>query len=110
MANNYKVLAQQEMSTANNPYDVYTVPSNTETVISTIAICNRGSSATTYSIGVRVDGEFYDNKQYIAYNAPIGAYESIFLTIGVTMDASDIFLAMSPSTELTVNLFGSEMS
>jgi hypothetical protein len=110
MANNYKVLAQQNLSTANNPYDVYTVPSSTETVISTISICNRGSTATTYSIGVRVDGETYDNKQYMTYNAPIGAYESIFLTIGVTMDAGDIFLAMTPSTTLTVNLFGSEMS
>tara|TARA_R110001599_G_scaffold154923_1_gene340625 strand:+ start:361 stop:693 length:333 start_codon:yes stop_codon:yes gene_type:complete len=110
MANTYKVLAQQEMSTANNPYDAYTVPSNTETVISTISICNRGSTATTYTFGVRVDGEFYDNKQYIAYNAPIQPYESIFLTLGVTMDAGDIFLAMSTSGNLSLSLFGSEMS
>lgn len=110
MGINYKVLAQQEITTANAPVDMYTVPSNTETIVSTIAICNRGNSAHTYSIGVRVDGAMYDNKQYIAYNAPIGAYETVFLTVGLTMDASDIFLVMSNSTDLSFSLFGSEIS
>lgn len=110
MAVNYKVLAQQEITTANAPFDAYTVPANTETVISTVAICNRGTSPHTYSLGVRVDGEFYDNKQYVTYNAPVAANETIFLTVGITMDAGDIFLVMSDSTDLSINVFGSEMS
>lgn len=110
MGINYKVLAQSEITTANSPAFAYTVPSNTETIVSTVAICNRGNSAHTYTMGISVNGAAQSNKQFITYNAPIGAYETVFLTIGVTMGANDTFLVMSDSTDLSFSLFGSEIS
>ena len=55
MANAYKVLGQNDLAATTNT-DVYTVPSSTETIISTIILANRTSSALSYRIAIRPDG------------------------------------------------------
>ncbi len=49
MANTYKILGQVSPS-ATTETDLYTVPAATSTVCSSISICNRGSSSTTFRI------------------------------------------------------------
>ena len=51
----YKVLGQSAPSATTNT-DVYTVPSGKSAVISTLAICNRGTANATYRIAVRPVG------------------------------------------------------
>lgn len=109
MATTYKVLGQVNPS-ATTATTAYTVPSATETVISTIAICNLGAAPGTYRIAVRPNGETLANKHYITYDATLAPQDSQTLTIGITMDASDVVTVYASTANFAFNLFGSEIS
>ena len=109
MANAYKVLGQSAPS-ATTDTDVYTVPSATEAVISTIVIANRSASDATYRIAVRPDGATIANQHYVAYDITVGAGDSTALTLGVTMNAADVLTVQASSADLSFSVFGSEIS
>ena len=109
MAQNYKVLGQSAPS-ATTDTDVYTVPSATEAVISTIVIANRDTSDATYRIAVRPDGATIANQHYVAYDITVGAGDSTALTLGVTMNAADVLTVQASSADLSFSVFGSEIS
>ena len=52
MATTYKVLGQSNPA-ATTATTLYTVPSATSTVISTITICNQAATAATFRVAVR---------------------------------------------------------
>ena len=107
----YKVLAQSAPA-ATAATDVYTVGSGIETVISTIVIANRAATAGTFRLAVRPNGvALGSNPQcYIAYDVPIAANDSTTLTLGITMDAADVLTAYCSSADMSVNVFGTEIS
>ena len=110
MATIYKVLGQSSLTAETNT-DVYTVPSATSAVISTIVICNRASSANTFRIAVRPDGATLANEHFLAYDVSLSANDSTTLTLGITLDAGDVITARSGASALiSVNIFGSEIS
>lgn len=109
MANAYKVLAQSAPS-ATTDTDVYTVPSATEAVVSTIVMANRDSAAGTFRIAVRPDGASISNEHYLAYDVPLAANDSTTLTLGVTMDAADVLTVQTSTADMSVNVFGTEIS
>jgi hypothetical protein len=109
MATAYKVLGQSAPS-ATTATTLYTVPSATETVISTIFVCNRGSDASTFRIAVRPNAATLANQHYIAYDVLILGSTSTAITVGVTMDAADVLTIYSSSANLSFNVFGSELS
>jgi glucose-6-phosphate dehydrogenase assembly protein OpcA len=89
MATTYKVLAQSAPSATTNT-DIYTVPTSTATVISTIVVANRSTTAATYRIAVRPNGAAIANQHYIAYDVAVGASDSTTITLGITVDAADV--------------------
>lgn len=109
MAIAYKVLGQSAPSATTNT-DVYTVGSGKQTVISTIVVTNRGTTQATYRIAIRPDAASIANQHYIAYDATVPANDSIALTFGLTIDASDIVTVYASSANLSFNIFGSEIS
>lgn len=109
MATNYKVLGQSAPS-ATTATTLYTVPSATETVASTVFVCNRGSSATTYRISVRPAGAASANQHFIAFDASINANDAIAITVGMTLAATDVVTVFAGNGDLSFNLFGSEIS
>lgn len=109
MANTYKVLAQSAPSATTNT-TLYTVPSATATVISTITVCNRASSQGTYRIAVRPGGASLANQHYIAFDVPIQANDTTALTLGITLAATDIITIYASSADFSFGLFGSEVS
>ena len=109
MANAYKVLAQSAPS-ATTATDVYTVPSSTEAVISTIVIANRAASSGTYRLSVRPNGAAEATLHFIAYDVPISANDSVTLTLGITLDAADVVTAYCSSADMSVNVFGTEIT
>ena len=109
MATTYKVLGQVNPS-ATTATTAYTVPSATQTVISTIAVCNTGAYPTTYRIAVRPDAETLATKHYVAYDATIAPQDTVTLTLGMTMDASDVVTVYAGHATLAFNLFGSEIA
>jgi len=109
MANAYKVLAQSA-PLATTATDVYTVPSSTETIVSTIIIANRAASSGTFRLSVRPNGAAQADQHYIAYDVPIAANDSTTLTLGITLDASDVVTAYCSSADMSVNVFGTEIT
>jgi len=105
----YKVLGQSAPS-ATTATNLYTVPSATEAVISTITVANRGSSAATYRISIRPNGATQANEHYIAYDASLPANDTIALTLGLTMDAADVMTVYASSASVSFGLFGSEIA
>lgn len=105
----YKVLGQSAPS-ATTATALYTVPSATETVVSTVTVCNRGASAGTFRISVRPDGASLANQHYIVYDASCAAKDTITLTLGITIDASDVLEVYASSGDFSFNAFGSEIS
>lgn len=109
MATSYKVLAQSAPA-ATTASDIYTVPSATETVVSTIVVANRAASPATYRIAVRPNGASLANQHYIAYDVTVGASDSTTLTLGITMDAADVLTVYASTANLSFNVFGSEIA
>lgn len=109
MANVYKVLGQSAPS-ATTDTNVYTVPAATEAVISTIIIANRAATAGSFRLAVRPNGAAISNLHYIAYGVPIAANDSTTLTLGITLDATDIITAYCSSADMSVNIFGTEIT
>lgn len=109
MANAYKVLGQTDLP-ATTLTDVYTVPSATETVISTIIIANRTATARTFRIAIRPNGATVTDAHYIAYDVPIAANDSTTLTLGITLDATDVLSVYASAVDVSVNVFGTEIS
>ena len=109
MANAYKVLGQNDLP-ATTMTDVYTVPSATETVISTIIIANRTTSAETFRIAIRPNGASLSDEHYIAYDVPVAGTDSTTLTLGITLDAADVLSVYASAVDLSVNVFGAEIS
>lgn len=109
MAIAYKVLGQVAPS-ATTSTAVYTVPSATEAIVSSVTVCNRAGSAGTYRLAVRPDGAVLANQHYIVYDASIDANDTIVLTIGLTLDAADVLEAYASSADMSFNAYGSEIS
>ena len=105
----YKVLAQSAPS-ATTATDVYTVGSGVETVISTIIIANRAATAGTFRLSVRPNGGTQTNAMYCAYGVPVAANDSTTLTLGITVDAADVITAYCSSVDMSINIFGTEIS
>lgn len=108
MATTYKVLGQSAPA-ATTATTLYTVPSSTQTIVSTLTICNRGASSATYRVAVRPNGDSLANQHYLAYDTTIEPNNTIALTLGMTLDAADIITIYSSNTDLSFTAFGSEI-
>ena len=109
MAITYKVLGQLAPAATTNT-DLYTVGAGKSTVVSTLAICNRSATSATYRIAVRVAGTALANENYIAYDTTVVGNDTVALTLGITLAATDIVTVYASTANLSFNLFGSEMS
>jgi len=108
MAIVYKVLGQSSPS-ATTDTDVYTVPSATSAVVSTISVCNRSDTAASYRIAVRPAGATIANQHYIAYDIALAANDTTALTLGVSLATTDVVTVYASTDNLTFNIFGSEI-
>lgn len=105
----YKVLGQSSPAATTNT-SLYTVPASTQTIVSTITVCNRVSANASFRIAVRGGGATLANNHYLYYDTAINGNETISLTLGLTLNESDIITIYSSSGNLTFNAFGTEIS
>jgi len=108
MATAYKVLGQSAPSGATDTA-LYTVPSATNTVVSTLSVCNRGVS-TTFRAAVRPSGATIANEHYIVYENIVNAGDAVFLTLGLTLAATDVVTVRAGTADMSFSLFGSELT
>lgn len=107
MTSVYKVLGQS-LPTATTLTTLYTTPALTQAVCSTIAICNQGDTIN-FRIAVRPAGEAIAPKHYIVYDSYVNQYDTVFLTIGVTLATTDVISVYAGHALCSFNLFGSEI-
>lgn len=106
----YKILGQIcPANTAN--VTLYTVPTNTNTIISTLSVCNLSLNNKTYNVAAIPAGETIARKHMLASNGAIAAYDSIALTIGMTLGANDtIVVAGQDANNIAFTIFGTEIT
>lgn len=109
MPTTYKVLGQSNPS-ATTATTLYTVPSATQTIVSTIVVANTAATSATFRIAVRVAGAALATSQYVAYDVSVGANDSTALTLGITLGATDVITVYASSANLTFSAFGSEIA
>lgn len=107
MADTIKVLGQSAPSgqvlTA-----IYTAPAKTSATVSSITICNRGSTDTTFRVAVSVAGASISDEHYIYYDQACYANDTFTATIGITLVATDIIRIYAGNGNLSFNVFGIE--
>jgi hypothetical protein len=108
MATTYKVLGQSAPAATTNT-SLYTVPELTQTIVSTLSICNRGNTATTYRVAVRPNGATLADQHYLAFDTLIDSNNTVALTLGMTIDDGDIITVYAGNTNLSFTAFGSEI-
>ena len=109
MPTTYKVLGQSNPSATTNT-TLYTVPSATSAVVSSITVSNLGSSAATYRIAIRPAGASIANQHYLAYDITIAALDTIALTLGVTLATTDVITVYASTGTMAFAAYGSEIS
>jgi hypothetical protein len=109
MALTYKVLGQVNPA-ATTDTTLYTVPAATQAVLSTINVCNQANATATFRIAVRPAGASLVAAHYIAYDVTLNAYDSIALTIGITLSTTDVITVRSSTSTVSFNAFGNEVS
>jgi hypothetical protein len=108
MATVYKVLGQVEPA-ATTATTLYTVPAATSTVCSTLSICNTGAS-TTYRVAIRPAGASLADLHHIVYDATIAQFDTTLLTLGITLETTDVVTVYAGTASVVFNLYGSEIS
>jgi hypothetical protein len=109
MATTYKVLGQVN-PTAATATTLYTVPALTQTVVSTISVCNLTAGEVVFRIAIRPAGATLATQHYIAYNSKVAGNDTTFITVGATLGAGDVITVYEATADLTFNAFGSEIA
>ncbi len=109
MATTYKVLGQSAPS-ATTDTTLYTVPASTQAVVSSIIVCNRSATAITYRVAVRPAGAAIANQHYVAYDVALAANDSVALTLGLTIDATDVITVRASTADSSVSAYGTEIT
>lgn len=109
MANLYKILGQQSPAATAETL-LYTVPTATSTVCSSIIVCNRGTTQTTFRVSISSVGAATSNKDYLYYDITLVGNDTFIATIGVTLATTDVIRVYSGNANLTFQLFGTQIT
>lgn len=109
MTDTFKVLGQS-FPAGGVLTDLYTVPTVTSAVISSLTICNQNSSKAKVRVSIAVAGAVDTTKQYLIYDACLLGNETKSITIGETLATTDVFRVYSDTGTVSFNLFGTEVT
>ena len=109
MPQTHKVLGQSNPA-ATTATTLYTVPSSTSTIVSSLTIANLANTSTTYRIAIRPAGATLANSHYVAYDAALPANDTTILTLGVTLATTDVVTVYAGSANVTFSAFGVEIT
>lgn len=110
MPQTHKVLGQAAPADTNNA-TLYTAGSGVQAIVSTISVANLTASAATFRIAVRPAGATVANQHWIAYDVSLGANDSISLTQGISLAATDVLSVRSGTANaLAFSAFGVEIT
>jgi len=109
MPDTVKILGQSAPN-ATTETDLYTVPPATSAVVSSIVVCNRGTTSTTFRISVSQAGAATTNKDYLYDDITIGGMDTFVATIGISLATTDKIRVYAGNANLSFNAFGVEIT
>lgn len=109
MPTNYKTLGQSNPA-PNADTTLYTAPAATQVVVSTIAVCNQSGASPTFRVAIRPAGAPLAAQHYIAYDTPLNPNDTVTLTLGITLAATDVVTVRASSGAVSFSAFGSEIT
>ena len=110
MPTTYKVLGQSNPA-ATTEATLYTVPSSTQSVVSSVTICNQAATSATFRVAVRPSADSVTaGKHYLVYGTTIAANDTIVLTMGITLATGDKILVYASTANISFAAYGSELS
>jgi hypothetical protein len=107
MGATHKVLGQSAPA-ATTETTLYTAPS--QAVASSLVVCNRSATPTTFRVTVAVAGAATESKQYLYYDLLIGGNDSFAATLGITLAATDVIRVYAGAATLSFSLYGMEIA
>jgi hypothetical protein len=114
MATTYKVLAQATPTTSRTGIAAasgdYVTPSSTNTVVSSITICNTTAAALTAYVYVVKSAGTSATSNALVYGSSVAANSTTTFTIGITLNTSEALVFGSSATGLTFQAYGSEIA
>lgn len=102
-----KVLGQGYPAAATDTL-LYTAPALSSVTVSTLVLCNKSVSQITFRVRVQVSGDGILDKQYLFYDAPLGANSTLTITLGITLAEADGIYIYTSALGLSANMFGVE--
>jgi hypothetical protein len=108
----YKILGQIQ-TTANVLTTIYTVPASTNTVVTTITICNQSPNTVSVNVAANVSGSAVSTKNFIVSGYSLGAAETLVLEPRISLNVGSILSAnitgANASSNISINAFGVEI-
>ena len=107
-----KILGQIQ-TTANTLTNAYVVGAATESIISTVAVCNQSANNVLVDVFARYGGTTLGNQHYLVYQYALGAADTLVLEPRLTMNATSVLAAnvtgANAASNVSVNVFGIEV-
>ena len=109
----YKILGQIQ-PTGNVLTTIYTVPASTNTMVTTITICNQSQNTVSVNIAANVSGSAVTTKNYIVTNYSLGGAETLVLEPRISLNVGSILSANitganASVSNVSINAFGVEI-
>jgi|688.fasta_scaffold747947_2 hypothetical protein len=104
----FKIIAQANPASATYT-NIFTASASAQYLISTVTIANLAAAEGSYRIALRENGQTLSNKHFIAYDTAVPANDSIALTLGLTINDSDVLTVYASSASIAFGVFGSEI-
>tara|TARA_R110002020_G_scaffold6568_5_gene27886 strand:+ start:7233 stop:7565 length:333 start_codon:yes stop_codon:yes gene_type:complete len=110
MATAYKFAQVQGTAAVGTFATLYTTPSSTEGIISSIIVCNQAASAMTIRIGLDSSAGTPGADEFLVYDAEVAANDTLILSLGLAMAASKYLRVSSSANTCSFTASVSEIS
>jgi len=109
----YKILGQVQPG-ANALTTIYTVPASTNTVVTTITICNQSANNLTVNVAANISGDAVTTKNFLITSYNLEAAETLVLEPRLAMLAGSLLSANitganASTSNVSVNAYGVEI-
>lgn len=112
MPTNYKYASVQGTASTGTYATLYNAPTSpsTQSVISTICICNTAGTSATYNIGFATSATTPSAADIMVSGSFVPANDTVFLTLGISLDPGRFIRVSSSASTVSFQAFVSEIT
>ena len=110
MATTYKNAQLQGTASVSTYGTLYNTGASTTAVISSLLVANTAASSATYRIAVMATAGTPAAANWIAYDATVGANDTVFIGAGITLSNTQYIRVSSSANTVTFSAYISEIS